>query len=246
MENYFSAMPLWVSMLFIVSFLLSLTMIIRPARQAALNAGLTVERSKIIQLGIILFYLLWLGYASALALSGVLYRNSLPPRVMMFITLPLFVILFAFVGNTRLYKQLLRSAALESLIFMHVFRFVGVFFFLLYFYNVVDPDFAVSAGLGDIITAIFAIPVARAVAQKRSWAIKAVVVWNIVGILDILTLLTIATLGAIRSVGAGVQGGGEMTMFPFVWFPAFAPATILFLHAGVFRKLRQTVAAVLK
>jgi hypothetical protein len=242
MENYFSAMPLWVSMLFIVSFLLSLTMIVRPARQAALNAGLSVERSKIIQRGIIFFYLLWLGYASALALTGVLDRSTLPPRVMIFITLPLFIILLAFVGNTRLYKQLLRSATLESLIFMHVFRFVGIFFFVLYFYNVLDPHFAVSAGLGDIITALFAIPVARAVAQKKSWAVKAVYVWNIVGILDILTLLSIATYGAIKAAGAGVQGGGEMTMFPFVWFPAFAPGTILFLHAGVFRKLRQRPA----
>lgn len=31
----------------------------------------------------------------------------------------------------------------------------------------------------------------------------------------------------------------EMTIFPFVWFPAFAPATILFLHTVVFRKLYQ-------
>jgi hypothetical protein len=239
MEKYISAMPLWASMLFIVSFLLSLTMIARPVRQAALNAGLTMERSRIIQIGVFLFYLLWLAYTSTLALTGVLSANSLPPRVMIFTAIPLFIILFGFIGNTRLFKQLLRSATLESLIFLHVFRLVGAFFFLLYFYKALDPNFAISAALGDIITAAFAIPVARAVAQKKTWANKAVVAWNIFGMLDIVNILTIATLGAIRSVGAGVQGGGEMTMFPFVWFPAFAPATILFLHVAVFRKLRQ-------
>jgi hypothetical protein len=51
--------------------------------------------------------------------------------------------------------------------------------------------------------------------------------------------MTIATYGAIKASAAG-QTGGEMTLFPFVWFPAFAPATILFLHFAIFRKLRQT------
>ena len=246
MENYLSGVPLWASTLFIVSFLLSLTMIARPVRQAALNAGLTMQRSKNIQYGILLFYVLWLAYTSVLALTGTLYPNSLPPRVMVFTALPLFIILFGFIGNTRLFKQLLRSISLESLISIHVFRFVGSFFLLPYFYKLLAPDFAISAALGDIITAFLAIPVARAVAQKKSWAIKATVAWNIFGMLDIVNILTIATLGAIRSSGSGVQGGGEMALFPFVWFPAFAPATILFLHVGVFRKLRQVRMPVLK
>jgi hypothetical protein len=50
--------------------------------------------------------------------------------------------------------------------------------------------------------------------------------------------LTIALFGAIKAAGTG-QAGGEMTIFPFVWFPAFAPATILFLHYAIFRKLQQ-------
>jgi hypothetical protein len=80
-----------------------------------------------------------------------------------------------------------------------------------------------------------AVPVARAVAQKKAWSIKAVYAWNIVGIMDIVTLMTIAVVNAIRSSG----GEKEMALFPFTWFPAFAPATILFLHVAVFRKLRQ-------
>lgn len=228
MENYFSGVPLWGSLLFIVSFLLSLGMIGRPAKQAALNAGLTMQRSKNIQTGVLLFYVLWLAYASVLALTGTLYRNTLPPRVFVFTSLPLFVILFGFIGNTRLFRQLLRTVPLESLVFMHVFRFVGVFFLLPYFYKLLPPAFAISDAVGDMTTAFFAIPVARAVAQKKSWATKAVIAWNIFGMLDIVSALTLATVGAIQSTGAGVTGGGEMTLFPFVWFPAFAPATILF------------------
>ena len=235
METYISGMPVWAIILFNVSFILSLGLIARPARQAALHSGLTVEKSRMIGAGIILFYVLWLAYASVLALKGVFSVNALPPRIFLFTTLPLVILLFGFVGNTRLFKKLLRSATLESLIYLHVFRLVGVFFFFLYWYKLLDPALAISAGLGDIITAILAVPVARAVAQKKTWSIKSVYAWNILGMLDIVTLMTIAVFNAIRSSGSET----EMALFPFAWFPAFAPATILFLHVAVFRKLRQ-------
>jgi hypothetical protein len=238
MENYISAAPLWAIVLFILSFLASLFIIARPAKQAALNIGMTPASSKRIEAGIIAFYLLWLTYASFLALKGTLYQNTLPPRVIALVTIPLLIILFAIVANTNLFKKLLRSATLESLITMHVFRIVGVFFLLLQFYKLLDTEFAISAGLGDIITAIFAIPVAKAVAQKKPWSRKVVIAWNIFGTLDIINLMTIAMLGAIKASATG-QPGGEMTIFPFVWFPAFAPATILFLHYAIFRKLQQ-------
>ena len=232
-------MPLWAIMLFIISFIFSLTMLARPAKQAALDAGMTAGKSRTIQYGIIFFYLLWLTYASILALKGSLYQNTLPPKAIILLTLPLLLILFTIIANTQLYKKLLRSATLESLVALHKFRILGVFFLLLYFYHLLDAAFALSAGLGDIITAIFAIPVARAVAQKKPWSRKAAIARNIFGILDIVSLLTIALFGAIKAAATG-QSGGEMTAFPFVWFPAFAPATILFLHFAIFRKLQQS------
>lgn len=147
--------------------------------------------------------------------------------------IPLAVILFGFIGNTPLLKQLLRSISLETLIKIHAFRIVGVFFILIYAYHLLPTRFAFLAGLGDIITAIFALPVAGMVArQKPGWK-TALYVWNIFGIMDIVDLLVIAVM-------TGANGKlREMAIFPFVWFPAFAPATILFLHTLIFRKMRQ-------
>lgn len=238
MKNYISGMPLWAIALFIVSFLLSLGMFIRPVRIAALNAGFTPEKSRRLQIGVLLFYVGWLAYASVLSLTGFLFSGALPPRVLLFTTVPLFVILFGIIGNTRLFKTLLRAATLDSLIFLHVFRFVGVFFLLLLLYHLLPTAFAISADAGDVITALFAIPVARAVAQKKSWSTKAVYVWNVFGILDIFSLMTFAVIGAVKNAGPMTRENAEMLMFPFVWFPAFAPATILFLHAAIFRKMR--------
>ncbi|MDB5135155.1 MAG: hypothetical protein JWP37_1758 [Mucilaginibacter sp.] len=235
MANYISGAPLWVIVLFTASFLYSIAFVTKPIKQAALGAGRTPRQSRNIQLSVFGFYMLYLAYVSLLALKGVLDVNSLPPKVMVWAGIPLLVILFGFIGNTGLFKTLLRSITLESLIAIHVFRLVGVFFIILYGYHLLPAEFAFSAGLGDIITALLALPVARMVSKGKSRAVAATYAWNIFGMLDIINLLVIAVM-------TGTNGNlREVTIFPFVWFPAFAPATILFLHIMIFRKLNNDI-----
>jgi hypothetical protein len=243
MASYISTVPVLVIVLFIAGFLYSIAFIANPAKQAALNAGMGSDSAKNIQFGIFGFYIIYLAYVSLLSVKGVFADNAVPPKMLVFATLPLAIILFVVVGNTRLFKTLLRSITLESLIALHVFRLLGAFFIMLYFYHLLPARFAFSAGMGDIITAIFALPVAKMVSRGKPGSIRAAYAWNIFGILDIVTLLVIAVITAIKSVTSGEQGILlEMNIFPFVWFPAFAPATILFLHTVIFRKLRQMQA----
>jgi len=238
MKTYVSNMPLWAIVLFIASFLYSLTFIAKPAKRAALNAGMTPRKASNIQIGIFAFYLVYLAYVSVLALKGVFHVNALPPKVMVWAGLPLFIILFGFIGNTALFKKLLRSITLDSLVAIHVFRVVGVFFLMLYFYHLLPASFAVSAETGDLLTAILALPVARMVSKAKPFWKPALIAWNIFGMFDIINVLIIASIYAAKTMAAGPQGGlEEMTLFPFAWFPAFAPATILFLHVTVFRKM---------
>jgi hypothetical protein len=240
MANYISNAPIWITILFILSFLYSIVIIAKPVKLAALNAGITPSRSRNIQLGVFGFYVLYLAYVSILALKGVFYINLVPPKIMVLAAVPLTIILFAFIGNTPLFKKILRSITLESLISIHVFRLLGVFFMILYFYKLLPSNLALSAEMGDVITAIFAWPVARWVQQRRSWSIKAVYVWNIFGMLDIVNVLVIVGMMIQKSITNGADAGlKELTIFPFAWFPAFAPGTILFLHMAVFRKLWQ-------
>jgi hypothetical protein len=233
MANYISNAPIWAIILFIAIFLYSIFFITRPIRQAALNTGISLAKSKNIQWSIFIFYLIYLVYVSILALKGVLDVDSLPPRTMVWGGLPLLIILFGWIGNTGLFKKILQSITLEALIKVHVFRVVGVFFILLFSYHLLPAKFAFFAGLGDIITAILALPVARMASTKKpGWKI-AIYAWNIFGIMDIVDLLIVAVM---TGAGGNLR---EMAVFPFVWFPAFAPAAILFLHTAVFRKLQQ-------
>jgi len=244
MANYVSDMPLWAIILFIASFLYSIAFIANPAKEAAINAGLPANRARNVQLGIWTFYIIYLAYAAVLSLQYRFHLSSMPLQIPLFTAVPLTLFLFIVIGNTGLFKRLLKSVTLDALIRLHIFRLLGVFFILLYCYHLLPTDFALSAGLGDIITAIFSIFVSKWVTERKAWRTKAVYAWNIFGMLDIISLLILAF---INSQPAGVNSGPtiqEMTMFPFVWFPAFAPATILFLHVAVFRKLQLTNAAV--
>jgi hypothetical protein len=243
MTSYISSMPLWAIILFIASFLYSILFLANRAKQAALNAGMTLHKARTIQFGIFGFYVIYFAYVSVLSIKGVLNVASMPPKVAILTTLPLTIILFLIIGNTRLFKKLLRSITLESLITLHIFRLIGAFFILLYFYQLLPGSLAFSSGIGDIITALFAYPVAKWVSKGSSWSIKALYAWNIFGMLDIVNDVIIAVIIAKHSMLTGDRGDLEMTIFPFVWFPAFAPATILFLHTVVFRKLRQIKAA---
>lgn len=231
MNLHISYMPLWAIVLFIPIFLYCIYFLTQPVKLAALNAGFIPQRAAKIQTFLLVFYILYLAYASVLAISGVMDVNALPPRAMLYAGIPLTVFLFAYVGNTKIYKQLLHSISLEALIRLHVFRLAGAFFILLYIYHTLPARFAFFAGLGDVITAIFAIPVARMVKDQRPGWKTVLHIWNLFGIMDIVDLLTVAVI-------TGNNGNlREMAVFPFVWFPAFAPATILFLHAAVYRKL---------
>src|ERR1700743_1462843 len=142
MATYIPAAPSWAILTFIPLFLYSIFYITYPAGQVA---GRTVR------FGIFGFYILYLAYASVLALNGVLDKNSLPPRAMVWAGIPLAVILFGLIGNTNWFKRLLHSIPLESLIRIHIFRLLGGFFLILWAYHLLPGRFAFFAGFGDVI-----------------------------------------------------------------------------------------------
>lgn len=239
MTHYITSMPLWLVVLFSFGFFFSLVFISGRFSHAAIKGGMSPGKSRNIQLGILLFFIAYFAYVAVLALNGLLDKDTLPPMVMIYAAVPLAIFLFGFVGNTRLYKNLLRMITLESLITIHVFRVIGIYFILLYFYHLLPVGFAFSAGLGDIITAVLALPVAIIYSKGKSWRIPVVYAWNILGMFDIVNLLVIAIIIVKNTLATGAPGIREIDLFPFSWFPAFAPPVLLFLHVMVFKKIKQ-------
>lgn len=239
MENYFSNVPTWVSLLFLPTFPITIYFVSQIIKRGAIDAELPQKQINNIQLAIWGFFIIYLTYTFILSITGLLSENTLPPRVLLFTAIPLLIFLFGFIFNKPLYWKILDKIPLASLIKIHIFRFVGVFFLISAYYEVLPAQFALLAGFGDILTAIGAIFVSQWVNEKRAWSKKAVFIWNIFGFWDIVSVIISAILTTKNSLENNTQSVAEITKIPFVWIPAFAPAVIIFLHISVFKKLKR-------
>lgn len=239
MENYFSNVPTWVSLLFLPTFPITIYFIAQIIKRGAIDAELPQKQVSHIQLGIGGFFTIYLTYTFILSITGLLSENTLPPRVLLFTAFPLLIFLFGFILNKPVYGKILDKIPLASLIKIHIFRFVGVFFLISAYYEALPAQFALLAGIGDILTAIGAIFVSKWVNEKKAWSKKATFIWNIFGLWDIVSVIISAILTTKNSLENHTQSVAEITKIPFVWIPAFAPAVIIFLHISVFKKLKR-------
>ena len=237
MDLHISQVPIWISGLFSIIFCtLPILLIANAIKQAFENAGL--KSSLKIKKQIFVFYGLYFLIIAIMSLSGVFVKNTLPPRIMIIAVVPLFFFYLFYVKGRGWFKLVFKNIKLEQLIFIHVFRFVGFFFIVAYFYGALPKAFAFIGGIGDIVSAVLAIVVVVALRKKSLFAIPLVWVWNVIGLLDIISILTTAIILTKSSIENNTQGVAQFGTFPFSWIPAFAPATIIFLHILVFEKLK--------
>ncbi len=239
MEIFTHSLPLWVSILFIVCIVIPVFMIRRVVRQGAISAGIDMNKVEKISIGVMLFYSVFYFYVTLMSFTTIFKENSLPPKILLYTAVPLLLFYFVYVFRTKMYWQILENIQLSSLVQIHTFRFVGIFFLIGWYYGVLPKEFAFIAGLGDIFVAITAIVVAY-LAHKKTDNYKTItLVWNIVGFWDIVSVIISAVYVTKQAIESGSEGILAMSSFPFCLIPAFAPATIIFLHISIFKKLKM-------
>ena len=226
------AIPVYVSVVFLMAFSFPLVMIAGLARKHALPT-----QGNRLFLSIILFYLMYLTVVAIASFQGLFDEVTLPPRIVQFTTLPLLVFLVGLIFNRRWFKELLKRIPAHDLIRLHRFRLIGSFFLILLALGLLPPVFALVAGVGDVLTALSSWWVARLVQSQATNHRTIALVWNTFGFLDILATSFMAILFTEWSMEAGTLGVEVLANFPFCFIPAFAPATILFLHFSIYRKL---------
>ena len=234
MSIFPQAVPLYISLLFLVVIPTPLFMLAGLARKGA-QVSATYSGAKVY--GIVLgFYGLYFSYVVWAAMKGWFVVLSLPPRIIVLAALPLLAF-YLLLGSLKPVSQLLASISTSDLISIHIFRLIGSFFLILMVYEALPLTMGLVAGLGDMITAISSIWVARMVKRKSSnW--KAIAYgWNTFGLLDILLTSAMAFYFTKLSIETGLETVEILGAFPFCFIPAFAPATIIFLHISIYRKL---------
>lgn len=145
-------------------------------------------------------------------------------------------LIFAWYINPLL-AQIPLEKALEPILLLHTFRYVGLMFLVPGVTSeVLDPRFAMPAAYGDLAAAILAFLAILALRLHLSWRIVAVWLFNLWGVIDLLNAL-----------GRGMLYTPDGHLGTTFWIPATIVPLLLVTHGYVFIQLfkyhRQTTAS---
>src|SRR5918912_3943523 len=134
------------------------------------------------------------------------------------------------------YSKLMHYNRITSLLVaVHTWRIVGIAFLWGMTQGLLNPAFAIPAGVGDILIGVTAIPFAIFLWKGYSWSKYAVVVWSVLGIAD---LVNAVTLGRITSPDFSTS---TMATFPWILVPTVGVPLGLALHIITLYRLRKWV-----
>jgi hypothetical protein len=120
----------------------------------------------------------------------------------------------------------------RGLVLLHVTRFVGFYFLVLYDRGVLPYAFAVPGGIGDIAVAALALAVCLLPWGEASRR-RAISIWNIVGLIELLlTILTAARLGL-----AEPGSMHALTQLPLSLLPTFLVPLLLASHLVLYARV---------
>jgi hypothetical protein len=179
----------------------------------------------------------WIGLASGLGAAGALAFSPEQkiPLVGVLVAAPLLIAAGFWAGSPR-FRAAILAIPMPLLIGLNTSRVVGVLFLALLAAGRLSGPFPWSAGLGDIITGVLALPVARlamAGAARNSAAISR---WNLFGAADLIAAVTLGLASAQGSpfhlIHAGV-GSEAMQHLPFSLVPTVLVPFYLLTHTAV-------------
>lgn len=122
--------------------------------------------------------------------------------------------------------------ALEPLLFLHTFRYVGLMFLVPgVTTEILDSRFANPAAFGDLVAAILAFVSIAAIRLKAGWALAVVWIFNIWGAADLINALV-----------RGILYTPDGHLGAAYWIPATLVPPLLVTHVYIFVLLvRQIV-----
>jgi hypothetical protein len=180
---------------------------------------------------------LWIGLQVALAAGGVF--TAAIPLLGLAVVLPPVVALLALARSTT-FRAAMLGLPVRLLTGLNIGRVVGGFFVILAAQGRLGGPFPQSAGWGDLLTGLFAIPLTIFAGSLRNRV--ALGGWNLFGFLD---LAAAGVLGILSADGSPVQfiqigaGSTAVLTLPWVVIPTVLVPFYLTTHVLVFVQLRQ-------
>ena len=132
-------------------------------------------------------------------------------------------------------KQLQYNKITSLLIAVQTYRIGGIAFLWGMTQGILDPAFAIPAGVGDLLIGLTAIPFAIFLWKGYSWSKYALIVWSVLGIADLVNAIT---LGRITSPDFS---NSTMATFPWILVPTVGVPLGLALHGVTLYRLRKWI-----
>lgn len=190
---------------------------------------------------------LWFAGVAALAALGLFSAATAgTPAIGLALVSPLLLSLWA-VRHFSSFREAALGLPLPALVAVHAGRILGVFFVLLFATGRLPPTFALTAGWGDILVAVTALPLAWAIHQRvNGWQALAFA-WNLFGFADLLTAVTLGIGSAADSPARFIfetPDSNAMGSLPWLLVPGLLVPLYLLTHLAVFAQLARGHARV--
>jgi hypothetical protein len=180
--------------------------------------------------------LIWLAAAIAAMMSGIL-AEAKPPTLQVVLASEV-LLLIVFYSSASAFADFARSIPIPRLTLFHVWRVLpGAGFLLLYHRGLMPRDFAVPAGVGDIVVALLAPALAIVATRSDSSSVKAVLAFHIIGLLDLVMVVS----NAARMSWADPASMHMLSQAPLVIVPIFFVPITIFLHIVAIGQCRRAL-----
>ena len=132
------------------------------------------------------------------------------------------------------------SLPVSLIVGLNIGRVFAVMFLLLAMQGRLSGPFPYSAGLGDIITGLAAIPLLRLMLRQEANA-GAIRAWNAFGMADLVAAIGLGVMSADGSLLQvfGAPGSTAMQHLPWSFVPTVLVPIYMIMHTVVWAKLRQ-------
>lgn len=179
---------------------------------------------------------LWLWFFAVL-IGGPHLLLRLPPAglpaTVLILTIAAIRVTYQFQGL----RSWITNLSLRAIILVHVSRTAGLGLLVLHLRGIVEGDFAMPVGLGELAIGIMAIPVAFAPLALPQ-RLRAVAIWNIAGITDLILAVALAS----RMAAADADFFRALSTPPLVVIPLFAVPLLAMSHLELLLRGRRPSA----
>ena len=175
----------------------------------------------------------WLWFAAAIAAGHFLWLQKIPPLAVHGLTPGLAALLVLVYLRAAAVRRWVDALDLRALVLLHVTRFLGIYLLVLSQRGELPRAFAVPGAMTDILVATMALPVALAPIDESSRH-RAIVIWNVVGLVGIL--LSLVT--ALRINLADPSQLRALTHLPLSLLPTLLMPLMIATHVIIFVRTR--------